>query len=1272
MNHPDEKTLADFLCDSLSDQKNLEVDQHLESCADCRNTMETIIGNMDRIVKDGSSSSRSEVELHSPPKEIGLRFVVAEEIARGGMGIVYRGFDRDLKREVAIKISQQENGNGNGSGAIDIRFHREAQISAQLQHPGIVPVYQTGHLKDGRQYIAMKLVKGQTLAAIIRKPEEARQTSKLFAAFSDVCNTMAYAHSRNIIHRDLKPDNVMVGMFGEVQIMDWGLASKLSESTDEGAKPSADDLKTETIQAMPGATVVGAVMGTPAYMSPEQSRGEKADKRTDVFAMGGLLYEILTGQPPFDAPTASLALAKSIDNDLNSAFELLDKANPDAELATLVKSCLASDPNCRPADAEDVNQQFRAYLGSRESRYAEAQLEKARATERLIAQQKRIRQLVWVSVAIVGALLITTVAGYLYLTEKNARVANQARVDREQFEQNIEYERQIRSSLASARAYRQQAEVAPKTDRHTHWTLALKEIEKAAPFVDESIENELQNEFHELENTIRVETVAAGRKKELHELEDDCRQTVTPYVEHSFYPEDMRLCKWVDLLPKFEAAYKRIGIKPGIVSHDSIARLANSEFKTELIHGLMTWQREINMQLRFPNLLACSEEEAKETREWLMTLIDRADVHPLRNQIRMLANTSQFQEALNLARQEEATGELLTVHTFAITLNNADIDDQYLVEYLLQAHQKFPRNFLVNWYLPVMGGGETAKSEFALACYSLHPESPAALTALGAAFINEGQPERAVETLKKLTRVAPWYYLGHKNLAIAYNMSGKIDKAKQSLERAQKSLAESRGGFDARIDYYKKTNRTDRAQGLEQYLKNSESMELVEINATEALTEDKKVEKRRLEEAILTAKNKIEETPSYEAHHGALGENYLALCELFRETGRDDLVSETVEAAIEDFNEAAELDPDVATPHEQLSLICEEYGDLEVSIASLKKAIAIVPKYGAHHNRLGKLYTALIRHHRLSLQPEMVASAIDAAVVDLSEIAEQTPPQNPAADKRLSKFCIEQKRYRVAIVALKRILKRQPNYWPHRTRLADAYIALGQQLQRSGETEKSNTNYDLAIEVLRECAAVFPDEFQVYPKLSNVLELRGLTKESMDALKSGISIKRNSSWLDNYARLSVKVAKQLHSQNKADEAVSFVGEAYAYLEQFKPEHARLAPLNEMLGEFYAARKQFPEAIAELQKAVTNRPVEHRYRERLAGLYTSDGQPEEAEKIYQELLEESPRSEHLVATLASFYIDQDEPAKAASLIENAQSDGVNSEALHELLRKSRSL
>ena len=141
--------------------------------------METIIGNMDRIVKDGSSSSRSEVELHSPPKEIGLRFVVAEEIARGGMGIVYRGFDRDLKREVAIKISQQENGNGNGSGAIDIRFHREAQISAQLQHPGIVPVYQTGHLKDGRQYIAMKLVKGQTLAAIIRKPEEARQTLSL-------------------------------------------------------------------------------------------------------------------------------------------------------------------------------------------------------------------------------------------------------------------------------------------------------------------------------------------------------------------------------------------------------------------------------------------------------------------------------------------------------------------------------------------------------------------------------------------------------------------------------------------------------------------------------------------------------------------------------------------------------------------------------------------------------------------------------------------------------------------------------------------------------------------------------------------------------------------------------------------------------------------------------------------------------------------------------------------------------------------------------------
>ena len=146
---------------------------------------------------------------------------------------------------------------------------------------------------------------------------------------------MAYVHSRDFIHRDLKPDNVMVGMFGEVQIMDWGLARKLKQRNDvrqPKMKEPESTADNETLGAAFAKTRLGDVIGTPAYMPPEQARGDVVDKRTDVFALGGILYEILTGKPPFDAPTASVALSNSVASDLIKAYERLDNCSADPEL----------------------------------------------------------------------------------------------------------------------------------------------------------------------------------------------------------------------------------------------------------------------------------------------------------------------------------------------------------------------------------------------------------------------------------------------------------------------------------------------------------------------------------------------------------------------------------------------------------------------------------------------------------------------------------------------------------------------------------------------------------------------------------------------------------------------------------------------------------------------------------------------------------------------------------------------------------------------------
>jgi serine/threonine protein kinase len=202
------------------------------------------------------------------------RYILLEEIARGGMGVIYQATDTALRREVAVKLLQERFSPNSG---VARRFADEAHITAQLQHPGIPPVHDVGTLPDGRPFLAMKLIKGQTLEALLQaRLGVTAERARFVAAFEQVCQAIAYAHAHDVIHRDLKPANVMVGAFGEVQVMDWGLAKVL------GAQP---DDTTDAATTTAGARVVsqrdsdgllteaGSVLGTPAYMPPEQAVG---------------------------------------------------------------------------------------------------------------------------------------------------------------------------------------------------------------------------------------------------------------------------------------------------------------------------------------------------------------------------------------------------------------------------------------------------------------------------------------------------------------------------------------------------------------------------------------------------------------------------------------------------------------------------------------------------------------------------------------------------------------------------------------------------------------------------------------------------------------------------------------------------------------------------------------------------------------------------------------------------------------------------------------
>jgi serine/threonine-protein kinase len=222
------------------------------------------------------------------------RFLVREVIGIGGMGHVVRAWDTELRREVAIKLPAPEH----SIDPADIeRFVNEARITGQLQHPYIVPVYELGIDRQGTRFLSMRLLAGETLEATLEKAGERRLApdvlGDLLQVFVKVCDAISFAHSRGIVHRDLKPANVMISDFGQVYVLDWGVAlsSPSPSRADEGAEPpSSRDLP-------------GSLLGTPSYMAPEQLRGlhDQIDERTDVYSLGAILYRILAGRPPYSS-----------------------------------------------------------------------------------------------------------------------------------------------------------------------------------------------------------------------------------------------------------------------------------------------------------------------------------------------------------------------------------------------------------------------------------------------------------------------------------------------------------------------------------------------------------------------------------------------------------------------------------------------------------------------------------------------------------------------------------------------------------------------------------------------------------------------------------------------------------------------------------------------------------------------------------------------------------------------------------------------------------
>jgi eukaryotic-like serine/threonine-protein kinase len=387
-------------------------------------------GVLETIVADGGPAPRvllrdtdpdAEPPLHRPgsaempaPKDRSARLRILGEIARGGMGAVLKGRDEDLGRDLAVKVLLDAH---RDNADLVRRFVEEAQIGGQLQHPGIVPIYELGAFTDRRPYFAMKLVKGQTLTELLAaRKHPAEALPRFLGIFEQVCQTVAYAHARGVVHRDLKPSNIMVGSFGEVQVMDWGLAKVLARGgvVEDAAAGKLPDREAAIATARSGGNPdvdlsrAGSVMGTPSYMAPEQGRGEidRIDERADVFALGSILCEILTGRPAFVGGTGVEIQGKAARGETAEALDRLDGCGVDAELVALARDCLAVEREDRPRDARAVSDRMTAHLAGVQERLRTSERERAVAEARAVEERRKRRWQLGLAASVAAFLLL--------------------------------------------------------------------------------------------------------------------------------------------------------------------------------------------------------------------------------------------------------------------------------------------------------------------------------------------------------------------------------------------------------------------------------------------------------------------------------------------------------------------------------------------------------------------------------------------------------------------------------------------------------------------------------------------------------------------------------------------------------------------------------------------------------------------------------------------------------------------------------------------------
>jgi serine/threonine-protein kinase len=1108
-----------------------------------------------------------------PPEQTGNRYQLQGEIARGGMGAVLRGRDVDLGRDLAVKVLLEKHVH---RPEVARRFIEEAQIGGQLQHPGVVPVYDIGRFGE-RPFFTMKLVKGHTLAALLdERADPAVDRPRLLAIALQVAQTLAYAHAKGVIHRDLKPANIMVGAFGEVQVMDWGLAKVLAEGglADEERAASRERERPEDVTIIRTArssgtggsfgtdTEAGSLLGTPAYMPPEQANGDVAllDRRADVFGLGAILCEILTGMPPYVGRSSEEVRRKACNGDLADANVRLDACGADAELIVLTKSCLSPEAIDRPRDAQAVTDGLTAYLGGVQERLHQAELAHAaevartQEAEATAAQERKAREAAQaravaerqarrLTLALaVTVLLALTLGGGGWLWVKNQRDARQAQVARD-----------VNDALNKATAFRAQAKTAAvgsgllfaQAREQAQRALALVESGPADAALKDQV-TRLQVELDEEEKDRRL--IAALDEAWLAQAENVAG-------ENRFATERA--------VPRLRKAFREYGLAAGEGTPAAAAERIQQRPATvreAIVAALDGWDAladDPRLHLTEPH------------REWLRVVLAAAEPEDAWGR-QFRAACAEKDDAKRRAALEQlaAAADVAKVPARALTRLAGRLDPAPQVALLRRAQAHYPADFWVNHDLgqALQAARPPERDEavrFLTAAVSLRPDSPGAHLNLGNALCDKGQVDEAIACHRKAIALDPKLATAHNNLGAALGRKGEVDGAIASCRKAIE--------FDPKLA-------------------------MAHSNLGLALKA-----RGQLDEAIASCRKAIELDPKLAAAHSNLG---VAL------KAKDQL-----DEAIACHRKAIALDPKLVTAHSNLGVALKAKGQVDEAIASYKKAIALDPKYALAHFSLGnalrgkgQLDEAIACWRTaIELDPKYAAAhcnlgaalhgkgKVDEAITCYRKAIE-LHPKDATAHYNLGNALRAKGQVDEAIACYKKAIELKRNY-------ATAHYALGQVLHGKGQVDEAIACFKKAIELE-------PNYAEAHCNLGGALRRQGRFAESLSAYQRGHELGRKQ---PDWRYPSTVWARE------AEWMAAMESKLTAFLEgEFQPKDT--AERLGLAGVCYArklhatAARVYADAFAADPKLADDLKTGHRYNAACDAALAAAGQGEDAARL----------------------------------------------------------